>query len=142
MSVIGAIQTYFAKCSELDSAAPVWVNYLGDAEPLVYSIIPAAGTNIIDEYLSGTVVKEYLFAFQSMEYTIDEATRLATQEFFEDFAEWVRAQHNNENYPDLGTGKTVTEIEVLNWGVLVESSESQTGIYQINLRLEFDQRKE
>ena len=139
MSVIGGIQDFFDGISVLDSSAPVWVNYLGDGEPITYSIIPAAGTNIIAEYLNGSTEREYIFAFQSVEYTIDDATRLSTQEFFEDFAEWLRTQSENGVFPDLGTGKEVFLIEALNWGVLIESSESQTGIYQINCRVEYKQ---
>ena len=139
MSVISAIRDYIKDSSELDSDAPVWVNYLGDGSPISYSIIPAAGARPVAEYLNGTREMEYTFAFQSVEYTIDEATRLATIEFFEDLAEWLRTQSENGEFPDLGTGKDVFLIEAVNWGVLIESGESQTGIYQINCRLEFTQ---
>lgn len=130
MSVLSAIQTYIKTYSDLKTDAPVWVNYLGD-EPIEYTIVPLAGARIVEEYINGGTSREFPFALQSVESTVDDLGRLASQEFYEAFAEWLRTQTEADNLPTLASGQTAFKIEALGNGFMFQQGESQTGVYQI-----------
>lgn len=138
MSVISAVREYFKTYTGLDDDAPVWINHL-NGEPVSYSIIPIAGQQIVEEYLNGSTSREFGFAFQSVEYTLSEDVRLNTQEFFEELAAWLRSQSDAGTLPDMDAGQTPFKIEALDWGALVRQGVSETGVYQINCRLEYEQ---
>lgn len=135
MSIIAAVQTYIKAYAGLDAGAPVWVDYLGSG-PTQYAIIPLAGEKVIERYINGGSLREYPFALRSMEMTADDLERLENAGFFEAFAEWLEAQ---DALPALGAGKTATAIEAVGWGYLYEQGQSETGIYQIQCRLEYEQ---
>ena len=138
MSVLSAIQTYIKTYSELKTDAPVWVNFMGEA-PTEYSIVPLAGPQIIEEYITGKTSRVFPFALQSMESTMAELERVANQEFFEEFAEWLRTQSEASNFPTMGSGQTPFRIMALGHGVMLQQGDSQTGVYQIQCRLEYEQ---
>jgi hypothetical protein len=138
MSVLSAIQTYIKTYSELKKDAPVWVNYLGES-PVGYSIVPLTGPRIVETYLNDHTSREYSFALQSMESTMDQLNRINVQEFYEEFAEWLRTQSGQEVFPEMGPEQTPTNIEALGNGYLYRQGDSQTGVYQIQCRLEYEQ---
>ena len=138
MSTITALRNYLAAYAGLESGAPLWVNYLG-AAGVQYSIVPVAGARVLETYLTGKTVREFPFALQSAESTADDLARLDSIGFYEAFADWLDSQSEAGILPDLGSGKTATRIQALTWGYLFEQGDSQTGIYQINCRLEFEQ---
>jgi hypothetical protein len=84
-------------------------------------------------------MREYPFAFQSAEYTADELERLETSGFFEAFADWLESQTNAGVLPTLGAKQTALEIEATSWAYLFEQGNSETGIYQIQARLIYEQ---
>lgn len=139
MSVISAVRDYIRSYTELDDDAPVWTNYIGDGGVISYSIIPVTGERIVEEYINGSSSRAFSFAFQSVELTIDEATRMATQEFFEELAEWFRTQTEAGNFPNMDEGQTPYRIMATGWGTLIDLGQSQTGVYQISCRLEYEQ---
>jgi len=138
MSVLSAIQVYIKTYSKLKKNAPVWVNYLGET-PVEYSIVPLVGARIVETYLNDHTSREFPFAFQSMECTVDQLGRAATQEFYESFAEWLRTQNEADILPEMDPGQTPFKIEALGNGFLFTQGDSQTGVYQIQCRLEYDQ---
>lgn len=138
MSVLSAIQTYIKDCSELKDDAPVWVNYLGE-EPGEYSIVPLVGAKIVEEYINGSTSREFPFALQSMESTLDNVGRVGSIEFYEVFGEWLRTQSEMNVFPEMDDGQTPFKIEALGNGFLFKQGESQTGVYQIQCRLSYDQ---
>jgi hypothetical protein len=138
MSIIGAIQTYLKSYSNLESGAPVWVDYLGSS-PVEYSIQPLPGSIVLESYINGSSLRSYAFAFQSMESTADELERLGTQGFYEEFAEWLEQQTENEDLPILDSGKTALSLEATGWGYLYQQGESATGVYQIQCRITYKQ---
>lgn len=139
MSLLSSIKTYIAGYSQLATGAPLWVDYLG-GEPTGYAIIPLPGTKVVETYLDGSSLREYPFAFQSMELTADEAERLDNNGFFEAFADWLETQSNAGTLPTLASGKTAVSIEALGWAFIYESGESQTAIYSIQCKLTYEQR--
>ncbi len=138
MTVISALRTYIAAYSALPTGAPLWVDHLGK-EPDQYAIVPLPGARKIEEYIDGGSLREFPFAFQAMLSTAAQAERLESNGFFEALAEWLDMQTLTGALPNLGTGKNATEINATSWGFLFEQGESETGIYQISCRLEYEQ---
>lgn len=138
MSLLSSIKTYISGYSQLATGAPLWVDYLG-SEPIGYAIIPLPGTKVVETYLDGSSLREYPFAFQSMELTADEAERLDNNGFYEAFADWLETQSNAGTLPTLASGKTAVSIEALGWAFIYESGESQTAIYRIQCKLTYEQ---
>lgn len=138
MSIIESIRNYMINYSGLTTNAPVWVNFLGN-DPTQYSIVPLAGSRIIEKYLDGGSLREFPFAFQSMESTADNLERLESIGFYEAFSDWLDSQTEAGTLPTLASGKTPTLIEALGCGYLYQEGESSTGIYSIQCRLEYIQ---
>ncbi len=138
MTLISAIKTYLATYTGLASGAPIWVDYLGTT-PTEYSVAPLAGSKIIEEYIDGSSLREYPFAFRSVESTADDLERLESNGFYEAFADWLESQTKAGVLPSLETGKTPELIEALGWGYLFEQGNSETGIYQVQCRLVYKQ---
>lgn len=138
MSIISAIKTYLKTYTGLKTNAPVWVDYLGPL-PTEYAVIPLAGGRVLESYIDGSSLREYPFAFQSMESTADELERLETQGFYETFAEWLESQSELGILPTLASGKTAVDIMATGWGYLYEQGQSETGVYQIQCKLFYKQ---
>lgn len=137
-SIIEGIRSFIRTYTGLDENAPVWVEYLGNV-PTEYAVLPLAGSRVIETYITGKRLMEYPFAFRSMESTADDLARLENNGFFEAFAEWLDEQTESGNLPDLPDGKTAESIEALGWGYLFEQGESDTGIYQVQCRLVYEE---
>ena len=138
MSVLSAVTTYIKEFSELATGAPVWVDYLG-GDPTQYSVTPLPGAHIISEDIIGNTEREFPFAFQSTESTADDLERLETANFYELFAMWLESQTKSGDFPTMEEGQYPTKIEALGWGFLYEQGVSDTGIYQIQCRLTYEQ---
>lgn len=139
MSVLSAVKEFIATFTELDADAPLYVNHVGD-KPTQYGIYPMPNSGTVEEYLNGASIEEFFFIFQSAESTADEAERIDTFAFYEDFSAWIKAQDRAENFPSLDDDKTPYEIETISGqGFLSEEGESSTAIYQIQCRLEYHQ---
>jgi hypothetical protein len=137
-TIIDGLRQYLLTYQGLDSDAPVWVDFLGE-NPIEYSIVPLPGDKILEMYIDGSSVREFPFAFQSVESTADDLARLESVGFFEAFAEWLESQTNSEILPTLPSGKTATAIQATSWGYLFEQGQSDTGIYQITAKITYDQ---
>lgn len=138
MSIISALRTYLLTCPSLATGALLLVDHLGET-PVQYAIIPQAGEKIVEEYISGSSVREYPFLFRSMESTADDLERIESSGFFETFSDWLETQTKNGTFPNLGTGKTVDKIEARGWGYLYEEGNSATGVYQISCAITYTQ---
>lgn len=138
MSIISALRSYLKNYTGLALGAPVWVNYLG-AVPTEYTVNPLPGNRIVEQYVDGSSLREYPFAFQSVESTAADLERLENSGFFEAFADWLESQTELGNLPVLDSGQTPERIEATGWGYLYEQGNSDTGVYQIQCRLVYEQ---
>lgn len=138
-TIISALRTYLLTYSALKTGAPLWVDYLGPT-PTQYAIVPLAGPIILEAYIDGGSSRAFPFAFQSMESTADDLVRLENNGFYEAFQAWLASQTLAGSLPTLDTGMTPTAIEATGWSYLFEEGESDTGIYQIQCRLLYDQQ--
>lgn len=138
MSIISSIKTYILTYTGLKSGAPVWVDFIGP-KATEYAVAPIAGARVIEEYLNGSSLREFPFAFRSVESTADELERLENLGFYEDFAAWLDSQTLLGVFPTLASKKTAESIEATGWGYLYEQGNSDTGVYQVQCRLVYKQ---
>lgn len=138
MSIIQSVRTYLATYTGLKTGAPLWVDYLGN-NPSEYAVIPLAGGKVVETYIDGSSQREFPFAFQSMESTADDLERLENSGFFETFSDWLETQSEAGTLPTLAAGQTSELIEATGWGYLYQQGNSDTGVYQIQCRLVYQQ---
>ena len=138
MTIIESLKTYLADYSELKDDAPLWVDFLGP-KPTQYTIIALAGPIIVSTYINGSSEREFPFAFRSVESTADELERLETLGFYEEFAAWLESQTAAGVLPTLAEGQVAVNAMALGRAYLYQQGESQTGIYQIQCRLLYEQ---
>jgi hypothetical protein len=124
--------------SPLKTGALLMVNALG-SQPVGYSIVPLPGEQVIQTYIDGGSSRVYPFAFQSVESTADDLERIENSDFYENFAAWLDAQTLVDTLPNLGTGKTSIAIRATGWGYLFQQGVPETGVYQIQCQLFYDQ---
>jgi len=136
--IIDAVKTYIKTYGSLDSNAAVLVDFLGNT-PTQYAINPLPGAKVIESYITGASLREFPFSFQSMESTADELERLSNNGFFEAFSDWLESQTLAETFPTLNANQHPILIEATSWGYLFQQGESDTGIYSIQCRLQYEQ---
>ena len=137
-NIIEGIRDFISTYTELKENAPVWVENLGN-NPTEYAVLPLAGPRVIETYINDKRLMEFPFAFRSMESTADDLERLETNGFYEAFAEWLDEQTDKGTLPDLPEGNTAEAIEALGWGYLYQEGESNTGVYQVQCRVIYEQ---
>jgi hypothetical protein len=138
VTLISAVKTYIATYNGLEDDAGLFIELLG-ALPTQYALVPLPGPKIIETYIDGSSLRQYQFALQSMESTADDPARIANNEFYEAFADWLESQTEAGTLPSLGTGKTAESIEALGQPILFQLGDSGTGIYQLQCRLVYQQ---
>lgn len=136
-SILDALQKFHIAYVPLENKL-VSVEKMMD-NPENFSIAPLPGTRILEEYINGGSVREYSFIFQATFWTADDAARLANNEFFETYAGWLEQKTEAGQLPELPTGQTAVKLEALTTAFLLEEGESDTGVYQITCRLEYEQ---
>lgn len=137
MSILEAIRTYMLEFPELKPNSALWSDHsAGDA--IQYSIVQIPSTRVLAEYLDGKSDRQYTFAFQSTESTLDELARYENAEFFDKLDAWFEAQTENEQFPTLEANQFPEKIETLSWSYLMQE-QSGTGVYQVQCRLLYQQ---
>lgn len=100
---------------------------------------------VIREFITGEKEKEYGFTFLvTKSYSTDaDDLNLEAMEFADGFMEWVDEQNRIHNYPNLGEGITVTEIEVLQNMPNLSGVNAEEGyaVYQIQTRIVYREDK-
>lgn len=132
--IIESIRNYILTCDFLKDGK-VNVDYLPDE--MAYSIEPIGGNPIYKKYADGTCLKQFLFAFMSVEaYDGDARTAIAASGFYQFLEEWIEENNMKEVLPDL-EGHTSVRIDVLQSGYLF-FTEADLGRYQIQCRLVYE----
>ena len=134
--IIG-LRTYIRKCPALrkyNKAVKVNVDYLED-KPTTYSIEEVPSDVVIQKYVDGSSKRQYVFVFASREsYSEDVIDNINNSGFYEDFAEWLEEQTNNDNLPFIGDDKEVLKIEAMTNGYAFKT-DVDTARYQIQCRM-------
>lgn len=137
MSIIESLQNFIATCPALNAFAELHVDGL-EPDAVNYSIDTLPGTRILSQDLAGNKTREFPFALTSREASVDDLARIANTGFYEQFADWLEEQTDNENLPNLGTKRTAESIEATSWGYLYQRDENdQTAIYQIICKMTY-----
>ena len=132
--IIEKIREYFLNCPILDEYARLSIDFLG-VEPTQYTIEGQPVNPVIQKYVDGGALKQYVFVFGSREYYgADVLQNIENSGFFERFAEWVEEQSEKGNLPELEGNKQAISMEVLTSGYLFSASEDNAR-YQIQMRL-------
>lgn len=138
MTLLESVRTYLLTYSGFAEDAAFLVEQLGK-EPTQYALVPLSGNPILETYLNRKTLRQYPFAIQSMESTIDDLARIAASGFYEALTDWLESQNAAKIFPTMDTGKTPKSIEALGLPLLIEFGESGTGIYQLQCRLTYEQ---
>lgn len=135
--IIDGLRTYIRKCPALrkyNKAVKVNVDYLED-KPTTYSIEEVPSNVVIQKYVDGSSKRQYVFVFASREsYSEDVIDNINNSGFYEDFAEWLEEQTNNDNLPFIGDDKEVLKIEAMTNGYAFKT-DVDTARYQIQCRM-------
>jgi len=132
--IIEKIREYFLNCPILDEYAKLNIDFLG-VEPTQYTIEGQPVNPVIQKYVDGGALKQYVFVFGSREYYgADVLQNIENSGFFERFAEWVEEQSKKGNLPELDGNKKAISMEVLTSGYLFSANEDNAR-YQIQCRL-------
>ena len=100
-----------------------------------YSIEEVPSDVVIQKYVDGSSKRQYVFVFASREsYSEDVIDNINNSGFYEDFAEWLEEQTNNDNLPFIGDDKEVLKIEAMTNGYAFKT-DVDTARYQIQCRM-------
>lgn len=140
--IIDGLRAYIRKCPALrkynNAVAKVNVDYLADT-PTTYSIEEVPTDITIQKYVDGSSKRQFVFVFASREdYSEDVIDNINNSGFYEDFANWLEKQTDNEIFPVIGDDKEVLKIEALTNGYAFKT-DVKTARYQIQCRLVYIQ---
>lgn len=139
-TMIGALREYFLACP-LTGDSRLGVDYLPE-QGVAYSIDATPATEVLQQYVGGSSLRQYLFVFRSVnDYGPDALQNLANSGFFERLAAWMERQTKARALPDLGPGRTARRLEAMSTGYLFTAG-PDTGKYQIQCRLVYFQKGE
>lgn len=138
MSIIKSLQNYLETFDGMDMQPLTVKTDFADEKTSSYSIAPSGNGKISTDIL-GTTSYQNNYVFYAREATADEIDRQENYDFLEDFSEWLEEQNEEGNLPKLPGRYKAEELRVSNI-MLFDVNEDGTGLYQVQLQLEF--RKE
>lgn len=124
-----AVMRWLIESPHIDSI----LNIDGGSEGRSFSLnsVPSGGT--VEEYQDGSVLTQFDTVLDFVGFTAFDFQRVENLGLFEDLEEWVTAQDEDMNFPDIGG---VQSVEVLGNAYLASKDASgATGMYQIQLRV-------
>ena len=144
-SIVRAVQEWLNTCPHLaDFTGGRHIDWT-DSAPGNYGLAPT-GSRITgtDEDIIGnrTVYKHSNRALYARNWTVDDVIRLENTTFLDDFQQWVEEQQAAGLTPKFGDDPDTEEISAQN-GMLFELAEGgQTGLYQIQIKINYLKRYE
>lgn len=108
---IDSIIDFFKKSSIFSNEPNVNVNYLGNKiDDYCLEAVPAEKT--VKKFIDGEKEKQKIFVFTSRTtYSQDIVENEENYVLFEELAEWIEEQNEEENYPDISDITKIEEIE-------------------------------
>lgn len=138
-SIISGIKEYFDTCPIIENlSGKVKVDFLKD-QNRVFSIEPIPINPIVAEYLDGIKEKQYQFSLVvKFPYSDEAKQNIENNELFEKLADWVEAQSEKGNLPELPAGMQAEGLTVTSPGALLQvTTDWRTGRYQTTMLLEY-----
>lgn len=135
MTVIESIQTFISNCPYINEFNKVInIDYLLENASL-HSIESISVSPIIQKYINGDSIRQYVFTFSSKEsYGQDMIQKLQNSGFSEYFSDWLEEQTIEGNLPVLSEGKESRKIETITTEYAFKT-EVDKAKYQIQCRL-------
>lgn len=140
MTVIQAIKIYLEECPLLKSlGTKIKVDFLQE-KGKSYSIEPIPVNPVVSNYIAGGGERQYAFYLAvKFNYSDEAQMNIENSGFFEEFADWLEIQNDEDNLPILSNGKQATKLEVTSNGYLFGiTPDMKHGRYQIQLRLLYE----
>lgn len=139
-TIIAALRAYFLACP-LTGDNRLGVDYLPE-QGIAYSIDATPATEILQQYVGGSSLRQYQFVFRSVnDYGPDVLQNIANSGFFERLSAWMEQQTKARSLPELGAGRTARRLEAMSTGYLFTAG-PDVGKYQIQCRLVYFQKGE
>lgn len=139
MTVIESIRNWLRGYSGLDGRLDV--DFLGE-EADTYSIDSIPSEEVIKRYHDGSARKQCLFAVASRRlYDQNIAQNIESLQFFEDLTAWVEAKARARELPEMGENRQAQKIVVTSTAYPFIVSEDGKARYQIQMRLEYYQKR-
>ena len=139
MKIIESVKNFILTCPCFAELARVNVDFLPES-PDTYSIEEVPVNSVLETYLDGTQVRQFVFVFASRFYYSDETrNNIENSGFYEDFSDWLDEQTKIGNFPVMRDGLTPSKIEAISSGYLFDvSGDLSNARYQIQCRLIYD----
>lgn len=129
------LTSYFLKCPFLKDGV-FRVNALGD-EPVEYALSSAITSPILQSYVDGSSIRQYLFYFNTRDvYSMDRILAIQNENFYEEFCNWVEDQNAIGDLPQMPVGCTALHLNVLAPGFMLDAS-MDNAFYQVQLQLQY-----
>lgn len=139
--LIERIKEYMETCPFFVNLEPFGVDFLS-SNLNTSSIEKVPTKKIIESYVDGSSRRQFTFVLASrFNYSDEIRNNIENSGFFENFENWIDENNEDRIFPDLGSDKTVEEIELLTDGYLFNVAEGMnTARYQIQLRIIYEQK--
>ena len=139
MTVIECLRNWFREYEGLSGRFSV---DLLDEEAGTHSIDTIPCEEVLKRYVDGSTRKQYQFAVSSRRfYEQNIAQNLENLQFFEDLTKWVEHKANARELPVMDNGRTALKIVVTSNAYPFIISEDGKARYQLQMRLEYFQKR-
>ena len=137
MTIIESLRNYISDLNALKLYNNIVnVNYLDDEEDS-FSIEELATEPIVKKYVDGRVMKQLDFTFCSREpYGVEVMQNLDNSSFYEDFANEIENNNNNDVLPVLDSKYEAISLTVTSSSYLAYA-EDDKAMYSINLKFKY-----
>lgn len=139
MTVIESVQKWLKTYSGLKGR--LGVDFLGeDADTYSVDTIPCE--EVLKRYKDGGTMKQFQFAVSSRRfYEQNIKQNLSNLQFFEDLTAWVEKKARTRELPTMDNGRQPLKIVVTSTAYPFVVSEDGKARYQIQVRLEYYQKR-
>lgn len=138
---ISKIIEFLSKADVFSNRPRIKVDYLGDKIDN-YSLEAVPAERTLHIFIDGSKEKQKIFVFASRKtYSQDEIENLENYKLFENLAEWIEEQNDEENYPDISEIENIEEIEsieIMDSPYIAEISETEAR-YQMEIKITYIQ---
>lgn len=137
MSIIEAVRDDLKACPIL-TGERLNVDFLPE-EAVSFSVDVTPVNPVVKKYIDGGSLRQFSFVLASRAlYGEELRQQLDNLGLFEDFSDWIEAQNRARRFPDLGTGRRVTRLEVTTSGYVFAPGVNAAR-YQIQCRMQYEQ---
>ncbi len=137
MTIAESVRNFLRTCPVLEDGR-LNVDFLPEeAASRSMDVTPAAP--VVKRYIDGSSLRQFFFALAARTlYGEEIRQQLDNLELLESFSDWLDQKNCAREFPDLGTGRRATRLEVTASGH-VSAPGCSTARYQIQCRMLYEQ---